>query len=159
MKFILVDRLLSVEPARSIKMAKQVSMAEEYLADHFPRFPVLPGVLMLEAAVQAAAWLVREWDQFHHAVIVLRGVRGIRYGAFVEPGATLVVQADVIKLESGKSEFKIRGTVSDAVAIQGRIELAHLNLADQDAGLAAVDGAMVAAMRNQWQELSRRLGV
>lgn len=159
MKFILVDRLLSVEPARSIKMAKQVSMAEEYLADHFPRFPVLPGVLMLEAAVQAAAWLVREWDQFHHAVIVLRGVRGIRYGAFVEPGATLVVQADVIKLESGKSEFKIRGTVSDAVAIQGRIELAHLNLADQDAGLAAVDGTMVAAMRSQWQEFSRRLGV
>jgi 3-hydroxyacyl-[acyl-carrier-protein] dehydratase len=158
-KFILVDRLLSVEPARSIKMAKQVSMAEEYLADHFPRFPVLPGVLMLEAAVQAAAWVVREWDQFHHSVIVLRGVWGIRYGAFVEPGATLVVQADVIKLESGKSEFKIRGTVSDAVAIQGRIELAHLNLTDQDAGLAAVDGAMVAAMRSQWHELSRRLGV
>ena len=157
MKFILVDRLLSVEPARSIKMAKQVSMAEEYLADHFPRFPVLPGVLMLEAAVQAAAWLIREWDQFHHAVIVLRGVRGIRYGAFVEPGATLTVQADAIKLESGKSEFKIRGTVGDAVAIQGRIELAHLNLADQDAALAAVDEAMVAAMRNQWQELSGRL--
>lgn len=140
-------------------MAKQVSMAEEYLADHFPRFPVLPGVLMLEAAVQAAAWVVREWDQFHHAVIVLRAVRGIRYGAFVQPGATLMVQADVIKLESGKSEFKIRGTVSNAVAIQGRIELAHLNLVDQDVGLAAVDEAMVAAMRRQWQELSRCLGV
>lgn len=139
-------------------MAKQVSMAEEYLGDHFPGFPVLPGVLMLEAAVQAAAWLVREWDQFQHAVITLRSVRGIRYGAFVEPGSTLVVQADVIKLESVQSEFKIRGTVSDVAAIQGRIELRHLNLADQDAGLAAVDGSVVAAMRSQWQQLSLRMG-
>ncbi|MGC8553857.1 MAG: 3-hydroxyacyl-ACP dehydratase FabZ family protein, partial [Phycisphaerae bacterium] len=57
MQFTLVDRLLELDPGKSIVMTKQVSMAEEYLADHFPRFPVLPGVLMLEAAIQASAWL------------------------------------------------------------------------------------------------------
>ena len=62
MKFSLVDALVSLESGKSITMIKQVSLAEEYLADHFPDFPVLPGVMMLEAAVQAAAWLVRDFD-------------------------------------------------------------------------------------------------
>ncbi len=51
MKFSLVDALVSLESGKSITMIKQVSLAEEYLADHFPDFPVLPGVMMLEAAV------------------------------------------------------------------------------------------------------------
>ncbi len=159
LKFCLVDSLVSLERAKSITMIKQVSMAEEYLADHFPDFPVLPGVMMLEAAIQAAAWLVREWDQFQHSLIVLREVRGIRYGTFVAPGNALRIQAEVIRMESCGSEFKIRGTVGQATAIQGRLELVHKNLVDTDANLAALDGIMVTQLRRQWMQLQRGVGV
>ncbi len=155
MKFSLVDALVSLESGKAITMIKQVSLAEEYLADHFPDFPVLPGVMMLEAAVQAAAWLVRECHGFQHSLVVLREARGIRYGSFVAPGNALRVNAQAIRIESQGSEFKIRGTVGEATAIQGRIELVHKSLKDTDSSLASLDDVMIEQLRRQWQQLQR----
>ena len=56
MKFDLVDQILEQEEGRIVTI-KQVTQAEEYLGDHFPSFPILPGVMMLEAMVQAASKL------------------------------------------------------------------------------------------------------
>ena len=58
MRFILLDRVRELEAGKRIVAEKALSLAEEYLADHFPTFPVLPGVLMVEALVQSAAMLV-----------------------------------------------------------------------------------------------------
>jgi 3-hydroxyacyl-[acyl-carrier-protein] dehydratase len=150
-KFILVDQLLSHEPGKRLVMAKNVTMAEEYLADHFPGFPVLPGVMMLEAAVQTAAWLVRLHENFAHSLIVLKEARGVRYGAFVTPGKTLTVTVDAVAIEEKRSEFKIKGTVGTETAIQARLELAHLNVADTDPQLAKIDPLAIAAQRERWQ--------
>ena len=57
MKFNLVDKIEHLSDDRIVAV-KYVSLAEEYLADHFPRFPVLPGVMMLESLTQAAGWLM-----------------------------------------------------------------------------------------------------
>ena len=59
MRFSLIDRIVELEPGERVTATKSLTMAEEYLADHFPHFPVMPGVLMLEAMTQAGAWLVR----------------------------------------------------------------------------------------------------
>ncbi|HOF18642.1 MAG TPA: beta-hydroxyacyl-ACP dehydratase, partial [Phycisphaerae bacterium] len=64
MKFHLVDKIESIEPGKRIVTTKALSLAEEYLADHFPAFPVLPGVMMLEALTQSAAWLTRVRQDF-----------------------------------------------------------------------------------------------
>ncbi|MGC8625813.1 MAG: 3-hydroxyacyl-ACP dehydratase FabZ family protein [Phycisphaerae bacterium] len=157
MKFAFVDALVSFESAKRITVIKQVSLAEEYLADHFPDFPVLPGVLMLETAVEAAAWLVREWDQFQHSLVVLRAARGIRYGTFVAPGNVLRIEVEVIRLLAGESEFKIRGMVGATSAIQGRLELAHKNIADDHAALSDLDGVIIKHLRRQWVQLQRAL--
>ena len=50
MRFILIDKIVEIEAGRRIKAVKNVSLAEEYLADHFPTFPVLPGVLLVRAS-------------------------------------------------------------------------------------------------------------
>ena len=55
MRFTLLDRIIDFEPGDRITAVKSLAMAEEYLADHFPNFPVMPGVLMLEAMTQAGA--------------------------------------------------------------------------------------------------------
>jgi 3-hydroxyacyl-[acyl-carrier-protein] dehydratase len=155
-KFVLVDHLLSLEPGKRIVMAKNVSMAEEYLADHFPGFPVLPGVMMLEAAIQTAAWLVRTGSDFTHSLIVLKEVRGVRYGTFVSPGQTLTITADVVEIGATRSDFKVKGAVGGATAIQARLELAHLNLADTDPALKPIDLLAINAQRERWQIFSRR---
>src|SRR4029453_8280527 len=53
MRFHLVDRILDVEPGRRLRAVKFLTLAEEYLADHFPTFPVMPGVLQLQALIEA----------------------------------------------------------------------------------------------------------
>ena len=59
MRFTLIDRIVDFQPGVRLTAMKSLTMTEEYLGDHFPNFPVMPGVLMLEAMTQAAAWLVR----------------------------------------------------------------------------------------------------
>ena len=53
MKFVLIDRIVSLEPPSRLVATKSLTLAEEYLADHFPTFPVMPGVLMLHTLVEA----------------------------------------------------------------------------------------------------------
>jgi 3-hydroxyacyl-[acyl-carrier-protein] dehydratase len=72
MRFTFVDRVLDLEPGVKITTVKALSLAEEYLADHFPRFPVMPGVLMLEAMTHAGAWLVRVSEDFAHSMVLLK---------------------------------------------------------------------------------------
>ena len=74
MKFVLLDRIVALSPGERIRAVKAVTATEEYLADHFPSFPVLPGVLMLEALAEAASWLVRVSQDFACS-IVLRPLR------------------------------------------------------------------------------------
>src|SRR5688500_11195574 len=114
MQFHLVDRILEVEPGRQIRTAKNLTLAEEYLADHFPTFPVMQGVLMLQALVEASAWLLRLTEDFRHSVIVLREAKNVKYGNFVEPGRTLVVTSELVAPPSGEESlvsFKGKGEV------------------------------------------------
>ena len=80
MRFHLVDRILEVQPGQSLRAVKNLTLGEEYLADHFPTFPVMPGVLMLQALVEAGAWLLRATDDFGHSIIVLREARSVKLG-------------------------------------------------------------------------------
>ncbi len=69
MRFHLIDRILELEPGKRIRMVKNLTLAEEYLADHFPTFPVMPGVLMLQTLVEGSAWLLRATEDFQYSVI------------------------------------------------------------------------------------------
>jgi 3-hydroxyacyl-[acyl-carrier-protein] dehydratase len=102
MKFDLVDRVLEQSPARIVTL-KQVAAAEEYLQDHFASFPVLPGVMMLEAMVQAGRRLLESRDT---GPLVLGKVRALKYGRFVRPGAALRVEVALHAEESGGYDLK-----------------------------------------------------
>ncbi len=151
MKFHLVDRIVSIEPGRRIVTLKSLSLAEEYLADHFPAFPVLPGVLMLEALVQSAAWLVRLAQDWARSVIVLKAARNVRYGSFVEPGRSLRCDVEAMAIDDETARFKAAGFVEDAQAVSARLELRCLNLADRAAYLAEADEQIVAELKQQFR--------
>src|SRR5438477_2952936 len=109
MRFNLIDRILEVEPGRRLRAAKNLTMGEEYLADHFPTFPVMPGVLMLETLVEAGAWLLRLTDDFRHSLIVLREAKNIKYGTFMEPGRQMAVTVELVEQDEASATFKGRG--------------------------------------------------
>lgn len=108
MKFHLIDAILE-QSADRIVAIKQVSAAEEYLADHFPSFPVLPGVLMLEAMVHAARKLLEGQDGGRR--LVLGEVRTLKYGSMVRPGETLEVEV-VLREEQPDGRYEFRGTAT-----------------------------------------------
>ena len=74
MRFFLIDTIVKIEKGQSIQTVKGVSLAEEYLADHFPNFPVLPGVFLLQGLVESASWLVRASENFAHSMILLESM-------------------------------------------------------------------------------------
>jgi 3-hydroxyacyl-[acyl-carrier-protein] dehydratase len=109
MRFALIDAVLE-RSADRIVAVKHVSLAEEYLADHFPTFPILPGVLMLEAMVQAARALLA--DRRGGERLVLGAVRALKYGSMVRPGESLIVEVTVTKeLDHGSIQCRGVGNV------------------------------------------------
>lgn len=135
MHFRLVDQVIECAPERAVTI-KNVSLAEEYLQDHFPGFHVLPGVLMLEALVQSARLVIAaRASALGRAPLrmVLGEVRALRYGSFVRPGDALRSEVIVDKVfEDGRITFKGTGTVlrralgdeaSSDTAVGGRFTL------------------------------------
>ncbi len=157
MKFMLVDRIEELKPGKEITVSKNLSLAEEYLADHFPSFPVLPGVLILQVAIEAASWLVRVTNDFAHSILVLKEARQVRYGTFVSPGECLRVTVKAKRIESASSAFQAVGTCEEVRALQANLVLSHFNLADKDPRATVVDRNITAKLREQYRLISGQI--
>ena len=150
MKFNLIDKVEQLSETRIVGV-KYVSLAEEYLADHFPTFPVLPGVMMLEAITQAAGWLLHVRSDFGKSMAILKEARNVKYGHFVAPGNFLKVDVELLKPTDAGASFKAVGTVGDAQALSARVELAYFNLGEKQPDLAGMDARLQEHNRNRWE--------
>ena len=152
MKFNLIDKVEALSDDRIVAV-KYVTLAEEYLADHFPTFPVLPGVLMLEAITQAAGWLLHHRSKFGKSMAILKEAKNVKYGSFVAPGNYLRVEVDFMKLTDAGAAFKASGSVNETAALSARVELAYFNLAEKQPELASLDARMTEHNRARWNVL------
>ncbi|QDV71978.1 3-hydroxyacyl-ACP dehydratase FabZ family protein [Botrimarina mediterranea] len=148
MRFWLLDTIEEFVADERLVGSKQVSYSEEYLQDHFPEFPVLPGVFMLEAATQASAWLLRLSEDYAHSVIELKEAKNIKYADFVRPGSRLTVTTELMKKDDREATFKVSGMVGDSTSLSGRLVLERFNLGDTDPSMAEVDAHVVRYMRS-----------
>ena len=151
MRFILLDKVTELLPGRKISAVKNLSLAEEYLADHFPGFPVLPGVLMIEALVQTAAMLVRVTNDFSHSMVVLAQAGNVKYKSFVKPGNALKISLEAKNITTTDSSFTGTACVDDQLVVSGRLKLRHFNLADDDQSLAPIDRQIIEEMKHRAQ--------
>ena len=126
MKFELIDKVIELD-ANRIVAVKNVTSAEEYLADHFPTFPVLPGVMMLETLVQAGRILLDRSMDAGDMPMVMVEARNIRYGNMVRPGQALLVEVTCKGEKNGKWQMVGTGKVDGSVAVQGKFALAALS--------------------------------
>src|SRR3954452_18355294 len=134
MRFNLVDRIVEVNKGKNLRAVKNLTLGEEYLADHFPTFPVMPGVLMLQALVEAGAWLLRLSEDYRHSVIVLREARNVKYGNFMQPGHNLVVTVELADggAQEGAAVFKGKGEMEGTSTVSARFTLGRYNLRDRN---------------------------
>jgi 3-hydroxyacyl-[acyl-carrier-protein] dehydratase len=151
MKFALTDRVVELDAGRRIAAVKNVALAEEYLQDHFPVFPVLPGVFMVQAMVEAATWLVRVTEDFKHSLITLAEARNVKYQSFVKPGDQMTVEVTAEEIGPDASKFKGQARVGERVVVQARLALRHENLADSQPKLADLDRQMLDRFRRHWE--------
>jgi 3-hydroxyacyl-[acyl-carrier-protein] dehydratase len=122
--FLMVDRVLELEPNQRIKALKNVSINEPYFVGHFPVRPVMPGVLIVEAMAQAAGLLsfaslpAQEGKQ---VLYYLAGVDGARFKRPVEPGDTLLLDVTLDRARAGVYKFNARATVGDDLVAEAQL--------------------------------------
>jgi 3-hydroxyacyl-[acyl-carrier-protein] dehydratase len=155
MRFVLIDRIVEIEPDVRITAVKTLTLAEEYLADHFPNFPVMPGVLMVEAMTQTGAWLVRASENFRHSIVILKEAANVKYGQFFEPGQTMTIRAEIIKRSDSETKIKASGTVDDRVIVSGRLTLKQYNLGDAAPLHRETDRQIICEMKAQFALLNQ----
>jgi len=160
MRFNLIDRIDAWESGKSLQASKFLALGEEYLADHFPSFPVMPGVLMLQACVEAAAWLWRASTGFRHPVIVLRDVKSVKYGTFMQPGRRMDVSAELTKSDDATATFKAKG-VNDAgeQTVACLFTLHGYGLTPRGSAGAATDAKLLEHWKSRWALLTGELRV
>lgn len=148
MRFTLIDKITQLHPGESLTAIKTLSLAEEYLQDHFPGFPIMPGVLMVEAMVQASAWLMRASEGFQYSTVLLKEARAVKFNNFVSPGKTLEISAVVHKRETHVWTFKASGNVDEINAVTARLTLEQFNLADRSPQMTGADETQVASLKS-----------
>jgi 3-hydroxyacyl-[acyl-carrier-protein] dehydratase len=120
---LLVDRVLEIERGQRILALKNVTINEPYFMGHFPRRPVMPGVLILEALAQASALLSFEsgGEMAEDAVVYFVGIDGARFKRPVEPGDQLMLEASIDRAKSGIYKYKTRATVAGETAAEAEL--------------------------------------
>lgn len=108
MRWIWIDRFLAFESGKSARAVKNLSLAEDYFADHFPGYPVMPGSLMLEGLAQTGGILVGEVNDFREKVVLAK-ILEARFQRDVLAGETLIYDVELLHLRP------------EGAAIQGRI--------------------------------------
>lgn len=131
-KFRQLDKITSLDPGKRLIGTRTLRAEEEYLLDHFPKFPVMPGVMMLEALHQAAIWMIRVGDDFETPLVLLREVRGVKFGDFMVPGDTIEVTAETVKEVDNRVTVKASATKQGRVTVTARLVLEKVSTGDPD---------------------------
>jgi 3-hydroxyacyl-[acyl-carrier-protein] dehydratase len=128
---LLVDRVLDYAPGQFIRGLKNVSVNEPFFQGHFPQYPVMPGVLVIEAMAQLAGLLtmlskLAKTDGTQ--LVLFAGIDEARFKRQVVPGDTLILHADLERAVRGIGRFRCRATVEDQVVCEAVLLAAVRNV-------------------------------
>ncbi|MDR2187273.1 MAG: 3-hydroxyacyl-ACP dehydratase FabZ [Azonexus sp.] len=119
--FLLVDRVVTVEPGKAIHAYKNITMNEPYFVGHFPHHPVMPGVLIVEALAQAAAILAFKTNDTKpdaNSLFYFVGIDECRFKKPVMPGDQLHLHVETLRQMRGIGKFKAEARVDGQIAAE-----------------------------------------
>jgi len=153
MKFVLIDKIVKIEAGKEIIATKNVSLSEEYLADHFPVFPVLPGVFLLQGLIESACWLVRHSQKFASSMVLLAQAKNVKYKSFAAPGMQIRYTVTAKDIEENISSFIGSGECNGEPIVEARFSLRHFNLAEKDSKFAVEDAYIIEKLKERFKLL------
>jgi 3-hydroxyacyl-[acyl-carrier-protein] dehydratase len=121
--FLLVDRVIELEPGKRAVGIKQVSANEPQFTGHFPGRPIMPGVLMVEALAQTAGIAVLTLDKYRGKIGLFAGIDDCRFRRLVQPGDTLVLKVEVEKLRGMFGRVRAVASVDGEIAVEGTLSI------------------------------------
>ncbi len=122
--FLMIDRVLSCDPGKSIVALKNVTINEPFFPGHYPHHPVMPGVLVIEAMAQAAALMSFKslpTKPDDNTVYYFVGIDSARFKRPVVPGDQLIIKVETIRNARGLWKFKARAEVEGQLAAEAEI--------------------------------------
>jgi 3-hydroxyacyl-[acyl-carrier-protein] dehydratase len=121
--FLLVDRVVELEPGKRAVAIKAVTANEPQFTGHFPGRPIMPGVLMVEALAQTAGIAVLTLEEYRGKIGLFAGIDECRFRRLVVPGDTLRLEVTVEKLRGMFGRVKAVATVDDEVAVEATLSI------------------------------------
>jgi len=122
--FLLVDRIVALEPGRSAAGLKNVTINEWFFQGHFPGLPVMPGVLIVEAMAQVGVAALLSQPEFRGCIVYFAGIDGVRFRRPVAPGDTLRLEVELTRMRGPVGKGAGRALVDGAVAAEGALTFA-----------------------------------
>ncbi|AUS10192.1 3-hydroxyacyl-[acyl-carrier-protein] dehydratase FabZ [Laceyella sacchari] len=122
--FLLVDRIVEWEPGKRAVGIKNVTVNEPFFQGHFPDYPVMPGVLIIEALAQVGAVIVLGLEENKGKLAFFAGIDKVRFREQVKPGDTLTLEVEMIRLRGSMGKGKGIARVGDKVVAEGELMFA-----------------------------------
>jgi 3-hydroxyacyl-[acyl-carrier-protein] dehydratase len=119
--FLLLDRILELEPGVRAVGEKLVTINEPFFQGHFPEFPIMPGVLIIEALAQTGAVAALSLPEYKGKLAFFAGIDGVRFRQPVRPGDTLRLEVSLDKIRRGVGKGSGKATVGDQLACEGTL--------------------------------------
>jgi 3-hydroxyacyl-[acyl-carrier-protein] dehydratase len=122
--FLLIDRILESARKKRIVAIKNVTINEPFFQGHFPGYPVMPGVLIIEALAQVSVILVYQTLKRmpdDKSLIFFAGIDNARFKRQVTPGDQLILESTEIRLVRGVGKFAVRASVGDALVAEAEL--------------------------------------
>ncbi len=121
---LLVDKIIELEPGKKAVGIKNVTANEPFFQGHFPEYPIMPGVLIVEALAQTAGIAVAVLEENKGKLGVFASIEAMKFKYQVQPGDVLRLETEILMTKMGVTKAKVKATVNDKVAAEGEIKLA-----------------------------------